>query len=73
MLMSDKGFEIEPVNTPPNGTAILYTIGVFLVVALLAMFAWFWYAGHHALSATPREGPTGVGGMTAGSKGGAKH
>ena len=70
--MSDKSSQIEPVNTPPNGTAILYSVGVFVIVALLAMLGFFWFAGHHALSATPSHGPTGVGGMTAGDKGAKK-
>lgn len=55
-----------------NGSAILLMIGGFLLAALLAMLCWFWYAGRHAISATPQHGPTGVGGMTAGDKGGKK-
>ena len=57
---------------PDTNAAFLKVIGAFLFAALLAALCWFWYAGHHALSATPHEGPTGVGGMTAGSKGGKK-
>lgn len=56
------------VNTP----VMLSTIGAFFILALLAALGWFWYAGHHALSATPSQGPTGVGGMTAGTRAGHK-
>ncbi|WP_419803806.1 hypothetical protein [Terriglobus sp.] len=59
-------------TAPPHksgGTGFLYLIGGFLFAALLAALCWFWYAGHHSISATPQQGPTGVGGMTAGDKG----
>ena len=55
-------------NKGMNTPVFLYAIGAFLIAALLAATCWFWYAGHRGLSATPHEGPTGVGGMTAGSK-----
>ena len=61
-----------PPNKGVNSRVMFSAIGGFFLVALLAALCWFWYAGHHALSATPQEGPTGVGGMTAGNKGGKK-
>ena len=72
MLMAQTDSSQSSGDTPNKGVntpAFLSMIAGFLLVALLAALCWFWYAGHHALSATPREGPTGVGGMTAGDKG----
>ena len=71
--MADQGPNPETSNPGPSGKIIIIALAVFLLAALLSALFWFSYAGRHGLSATPNEGPSGVGGMTAGDKGGKKH
>ena len=71
--MADHGTNPESSTSGPSGRIIIIALAVFLLAALLSAFFWFSYAGRHSLSATPNGGPSGVGGMTAGDKGGKKH